>query len=66
VLSEQPIVVDERSIPITASVGVASWDPSMGGAAALYEAADKALYRAKELGRNRTELHRHDTEPASA
>jgi two-component system cell cycle response regulator len=65
VLSEQPVEVDELSIPITASVGVAGWEVGMG-ASALFEAADQALYRAKELGRNRTELHRHDTEPASA
>jgi diguanylate cyclase (GGDEF)-like protein len=64
VLSERPIDLDGLSIPITASVGVAAWDGSMP-VAALYGAADKALYRAKELGRNRTELHRHDSEPAS-
>jgi PleD family two-component response regulator len=34
--------------------------------AALFEAADQALYRAKELGRNRTERYRHDSEPAPA
>jgi two-component system cell cycle response regulator len=64
VLSERPVEFDGLSIPITASVGVSAWDASMG-AAALYEAADRALYRAKQRGRNRTELHRHDAEPAS-
>ena len=65
VLSEHPIAVDGLSIPITASVGVAALGGDMG-VTALYEAADQALYRAKELGRNRTELHPHDVEPASA
>jgi two-component system cell cycle response regulator len=64
VLSEHPVDVTELSIPITMSVGVALLEPGMG-VKALYEAADGALYRAKELGRNRTELHRHN-EPASA
>jgi two-component system cell cycle response regulator len=64
VLSERPIEVGGLSIPITVSVGVAGWEQSMA-APAHYEAADQALYRAKELGRNRTELHRHDAEPAS-
>ena len=65
VLSEQPIELDELKIPVTASVGVAAWDPPMR-TAELYEAADRALYRAKALGRNRTELYRHNAEPASA
>jgi diguanylate cyclase (GGDEF)-like protein len=65
VLSERPIVLEEFSISVTASVGVASWDSTMG-AAALYEAADRALYRAKRVGRNLTELHQNDADPASA
>lgn len=37
---------------VTASQGVAQWQPSMN-VAALYSAADKALYAAKRQGRNR-------------
>ncbi len=41
--------------PVTFSAGVAAVHPS-GGSVALV-AADRALYRAKALGRNRTEVH---------
>ncbi len=40
--------------PVTLSLGVAAWRPDMG-ADALVGAADRALYRAKERGRNRVE-----------
>jgi two-component system cell cycle response regulator len=64
VLSESPVKLDDLSIPVTVSIGVATLAVGMG-VAELYEAADQALYRAKQLGRNRTELQRHDAEPAS-
>jgi diguanylate cyclase (GGDEF)-like protein len=56
VLASEPVGVGDLSIPLTASVGVALWDDDMPAAASLYSAADQALYRAKELGRDRTEL----------
>jgi PleD family two-component response regulator len=36
---------------------VATWDDTMRSPSDLYAAADTALYRAKALGRDRTELH---------
>jgi two-component system, cell cycle response regulator len=65
VLSEAPIRWEGVEVPITASVGVALWGGQMTPAG-LYAAADHALYQAKELGRNRTELFRGFTVPASA
>lgn len=42
---------------VTISIGVATGIPSpQGGPALLVDAADRALYRAKDLGRNRIEL----------
>ncbi len=37
---------------VTVSIGMASWSASMADAAALIQAADQALYAAKEAGRN--------------
>jgi two-component system cell cycle response regulator len=64
VLSERPIEFDGGEISITASVGVAAWESDMA-TSSLYVAADRALYRAKRLGRNRTELYRDGAEPLS-
>jgi diguanylate cyclase (GGDEF)-like protein len=55
IVSEQPVLFDGHEIPVTLSVGVASWEPPMA-APVLVDAADQALYRAKNDGRNRTRL----------
>ena len=56
-LAEEPVPVGRGRISIRASIGVATWDESMHTPSDLYAAADAALYRAKALGRDRTELH---------
>ena len=56
-LAETPVDAGGVSISIRASVGVAELTEAMGTHESLYAAADEALYRAKELGRDRTELH---------
>ena len=43
-------------IVMRASVGVASWQPGVEDAAGLISLADRAMYRAKALGRGRVEL----------
>ncbi len=44
---------EESSIHITVSIGVAALQPSVTDGAKLLEQADKALYQAKETGRNK-------------
>jgi diguanylate cyclase (GGDEF)-like protein len=43
---------------VTVSAGVAGLDDKVAGPDELFELADKAMYRAKEGGRNRVEVHR--------
>ena len=42
-----------HSLKVTSSMGVAQWVPALGNTGVLLKAADLALYRAKQEGRNR-------------
>ena len=44
-------------IPVTVSVGVASHYPQLQDVDAFIQAADEALYRAKDTGRNKVCCH---------
>lgn len=46
----------DRSIPVTISVGVASFPEDGDSPESLLASADKALYRAKEAGRNQVQV----------
>lgn len=52
-LAGKRVTLGERSLHLTVSIGVASAPASGRQAAELFSAADRALYRAKRLGRNR-------------
>jgi diguanylate cyclase (GGDEF)-like protein len=52
-LFQRPIVVDRRELSIGVSCGAAAFPEHGRDAASLLRAADAALFRAKELGRNR-------------
>ncbi len=54
-VSEEPFVIDELSLRITMSLGVAAYPEHGVKAKELVAAADAALYRAKSLGGNRVE-----------
>ena len=56
-LAGTPVMAGTISISIRASIGVAAWGAGMRTPSDLYAAADEALYRAKDLGRDRTELY---------
>ena len=47
-------------MPVTVSVGVAEYEQSIDDPMALVEAADSALYAAKQAGRNRVLLKYDD------
>ena len=50
------IELDDDALSVTASFGVSSLSaPHLGSVDALYAAADRALYVAKQLGRDRVE-----------
>jgi diguanylate cyclase (GGDEF)-like protein len=60
VLAATPFEIDGVTIAVTGSIGVATWDEPMMTTGSLVAAADKALYRAKQLGRNRVERYLPD------
>jgi diguanylate cyclase (GGDEF)-like protein len=54
---QQPLTVDGRLLTTTASVGASLYPGHAADAEGLLRAADVALFRAKELGRNRYALY---------
>jgi diguanylate cyclase (GGDEF)-like protein len=52
-VSERPVTIDNASLGITVSVGVATATLSMSGIKTLIKLADEGLYQAKFDGRNR-------------
>ncbi len=51
-IADQPVQHENIAIPISISAGIAQWMPHMTRYENLIEAADVALYKAKDSGRN--------------
>ncbi|MEY3018903.1 MAG: hypothetical protein RL336_2038 [Pseudomonadota bacterium] len=54
IVEETPIAVDEKTIHCSVSLGVCQNDVAYNNIDALLQAADQALYEAKDSGRNRS------------
>ena len=57
VIAAEPVEYAGFQVPVTCSFGAAELTPDMSNARALYAAADRALYGAKQAGRNAVRLH---------
>jgi diguanylate cyclase (GGDEF)-like protein/PAS domain S-box-containing protein len=55
-LAERPLIAGEITIAVTTSIGISTMKPTDLNADASLLRSDKALYRAKETGRNRIEV----------
>jgi diguanylate cyclase (GGDEF)-like protein len=62
-VADTPFEHDGKKIPLTVSVGGASFAPGANEELTLIAAADAALYAAKNAGRNRVKLAEHTREP---
>jgi diguanylate cyclase (GGDEF)-like protein len=56
-IAAEPVEYAGFQVPVTCSFGAAELTPDMSSARALYAAADRALYGAKQAGRNAVRLH---------
>lgn len=57
-VQKNTVAYEEHNIPFTVSLGICQFDSSLKGYMAWIELADKALYRAKDSGRNLSQIQR--------
>jgi len=55
-IASQPIPIETTELQVTVSIGIACWTGGLESLERLIDRADKALYAAKQGGRNRVEL----------
>jgi len=59
-LFEEPFIIDDIEVRITASFGIAVWPTDVLTAVELLKASDTAMYKAKETGKNNVQFYRKD------
>lgn len=59
--ARQAVRIEEEVVQVTVSIGCAMWQPEMQDAGTLLRSADKALYKAKDAGRNRVLMYADKT-----
>jgi diguanylate cyclase (GGDEF)-like protein len=64
-LEHQPVVLDDTTVTVTVSIGIAELRRDDRLPEAALRRADRALYRAKDAGRNRIELEAGPAEPVA-
>ena len=52
-----PVTIENNQVPLTISIGVASFDDAQSDCDTILGFADSALYAAKRHGRNRVVAH---------
>ncbi|QMV16723.1 putative bifunctional diguanylate cyclase/phosphodiesterase [Vibrio spartinae] len=57
---EKPLIIHGQTVEVTVSIGVATYPLCATDATGLMKCADVAMYRAKELGRNRVQYYSVD------
>lgn len=58
-----PLLIDGSAVRVTVSIGVATFPEDAENEKTLMQFADEAMYRAKESGKNRIEVHRREALP---
>ena len=56
-VAKSPLRAYDTNVSVTVSIGVSTFPKDAASATDMIEHADKALYKAKELGRNRVQLY---------
>lgn len=58
-IENHPFIYEQKKLPVTASIGVADYRQGVLTGTELFKRADKAVYKAKEGGRNKVQFYRN-------
>jgi diguanylate cyclase (GGDEF)-like protein len=57
-IEDHPFIYEEKTLPVTASIGVADYRQGVNTGTDLFKRSDSAVYKAKEGGRNQVQFYR--------